>query len=108
MAEDLGEKTEEPTPKKLRDSREEGKVARSADLTSAIVLAGGSLAVWFGFDPFQNVGDDPGQVVRSGVSQKEDVAGSDRVAFPVGVHRFDVLLSERRVGLVGAAHRCPG
>ncbi len=55
MAEDLGEKTEEPTQKKLRDSREEGKVARSADLTSAIVLAGGSLAVWFGFGPMFNV-----------------------------------------------------
>ena len=41
MAEDLGEKTEEATPKRLRDAREEGKVARSVDLTSALVLAGG-------------------------------------------------------------------
>ncbi|MEC9233411.1 MAG: EscU/YscU/HrcU family type III secretion system export apparatus switch protein, partial [Planctomycetota bacterium] len=40
MAEDLGEKTEEATPKRLRDAREEGKVARSVDLTSALVLAG--------------------------------------------------------------------
>ena len=54
VAEDLGEKSEEPTPKKLRDSREEGKVARSCDLTSAIVLAGGSVAVWFGFGPMFN------------------------------------------------------
>jgi flagellar biosynthetic protein FlhB len=49
LAEDLGEKTEEATPKRLRDSREEGKVARSIDLTSALILAGGSVVVWFSF-----------------------------------------------------------
>lgn len=33
-----GEKTEQPTPKRLRKAREEGRVARSMDLTSAFVL----------------------------------------------------------------------
>ncbi len=33
-----GEKTEQPTPKRLRKAREEGKVARSVDLVSAVVL----------------------------------------------------------------------
>ena len=35
-----GEKTEEPTTKKLTDAREEGQVARSADLVMAVSLIG--------------------------------------------------------------------
>ena len=40
MAEDLGEKTEDPTGKKLGDAREKGQVAKSQDLVSAIDWAG--------------------------------------------------------------------
>ncbi|MCB9848449.1 MAG: flagellar biosynthesis protein FlhB [Phycisphaeraceae bacterium] len=52
MAEDLGEKTEQPTAKRLSDARHKGQVARSQDLGSAVILiaavvvlyvAGGSL-----------------------------------------------------------------
>jgi flagellar biosynthetic protein FlhB len=41
MAEDRpgGEPTEEPTPKRLRDAREKGQVARSRDLTAALGFA---------------------------------------------------------------------
>lgn len=39
MAEDLGEKTEEPTPKRLSEARSEGRVAKSADLTAAVLLS---------------------------------------------------------------------
>ena len=46
MAEDLGERTEEATPKRLREAREEGNVARSQDLTSAIALGLATLAAW--------------------------------------------------------------
>jgi len=38
VADDLGEKTEEPTPKRLEEARSKGQVARSQDLGSAIVL----------------------------------------------------------------------
>ena len=38
MAEDLGEKTEQPTTKRLTDARQKGQVARSQDLGSAVVL----------------------------------------------------------------------
>jgi len=38
MAEDLGEKTEQPTAKRLNDARLKGQVARSQDLGSAVVL----------------------------------------------------------------------
>ncbi len=38
MGEDSGEKTEEPTPHKLREARKKGQIAKSKDLTSAVML----------------------------------------------------------------------
>lgn len=43
MAEDLGERTESPTSRRLFEAREDGKVARSQDLGSAIVLIGAAV-----------------------------------------------------------------
>ncbi len=40
MAEDKGDKTEAPTPRRLLEAREEGQIARSPDLTSAALLVG--------------------------------------------------------------------
>lgn len=45
MADDLGEKTEEPTPKRRQDSREEGQVAKSQDLSGAALLVVATLTV---------------------------------------------------------------
>lgn len=49
MAEDLGERTETATPKRRRDAREEGNVARSSDLSSALMLGGVAIVIWIGF-----------------------------------------------------------
>ena len=38
MGEDSGEKTEEPTPNKLREARKKGQVSKSKDLTTAVLL----------------------------------------------------------------------
>ncbi|MBT5855679.1 flagellar biosynthesis protein FlhB [bacterium] len=38
MGEDSGDKTEEPTPHKLREARKKGQIAKSQDMTSAILL----------------------------------------------------------------------
>lgn len=38
MAEDLGERTEAPTGKRLADARQRGQIAKSADLSSAMLL----------------------------------------------------------------------
>lgn len=38
MAEDLSDKTEAPTPRRRQEAREEGNIARSPDLTAAVVL----------------------------------------------------------------------
>ena len=45
MAEDLGEKSEQPTPKRQQEAREEGNVARSQDLSGALLLGGATLAM---------------------------------------------------------------
>lgn len=54
MAEDLGERTEPATQKRLEDARQEGNVARSTDLSSALMLGASALALWFGFNPMLN------------------------------------------------------
>ena len=38
MGEDSGDKTEEPTPTKLKDARKKGQIAKSQDMTAAIML----------------------------------------------------------------------
>src|SRR5690349_15160304 len=49
MAEDFGDKTEAPTPRRREEAREQGNVARSPDLTSsALLLAGLVLLNWTG------------------------------------------------------------
>ncbi len=44
---DSGEKTERPTPRKLRKAREEGQVAKSQELNSAFTLLGSFLLLYF-------------------------------------------------------------
>jgi flagellar biosynthetic protein FlhB len=47
--EDSQEKTEEPTPKRIEKSREEGQVPRSKELTTmAVLMAGGAGLLFFG------------------------------------------------------------
>ncbi|MDR1613545.1 MAG: type III secretion system export apparatus subunit SctU [Planctomycetota bacterium] len=45
-----GEKTEQPSDKKLRDAREQGQVAKSQEIPSAAVILAMFLFVWVGFD----------------------------------------------------------
>ena len=40
MAEDLSDKTEAPTQRRREEAREQGQIARSADLTAAAMLLG--------------------------------------------------------------------
>jgi flagellar biosynthetic protein FlhB len=47
MADDSYEKTEEPTPKKLEDAREKGQLARSKELSTALVLVSSAIAFFF-------------------------------------------------------------
>lgn len=56
MADDLGEKTEDPTPKRLMDAREEGNVAKSQDLSAAILLAAVTVGLWVAATPMLHHG----------------------------------------------------
>lgn len=49
--EDLSqEKTEEPTPKRLEEARKEGQIARSKELATAVMLIGGTAALWMWYE----------------------------------------------------------
>jgi flagellar biosynthetic protein FlhB len=53
---DAGEKTESPTPRRRQEAREQGQVARSTDLTAAIVLLAGLVLLnVFGPNVFQRM-----------------------------------------------------
>ena len=53
MAEDMGDKTEAPTPRRRQEAREQGNIARSQDLTSAVLLLGTLMILnWFGSGVF--------------------------------------------------------
>jgi flagellar biosynthetic protein FlhB len=51
MAEDLGERTEEPTPKRRADARRDGTIARSQELSAALLLLVGTLTIAVAFFP---------------------------------------------------------
>ncbi len=44
MAEDLGERTEQPTDRRISEARDKGQTARSADLSAAVILTAVVLA----------------------------------------------------------------
>jgi len=49
MAEDFGDKTEAPTPRRRQEAREQGNIARSTDLTAASVVLGTMIMLnWYG------------------------------------------------------------
>lgn len=47
MSEQMGEKTEQPTPRKLEEALKKGQIARSAEVQTAFVLLGGLAALAF-------------------------------------------------------------
>jgi len=49
MADEFGDKTEAPTPRRRQEAREQGNIARSPDLTSAVLLIGFMMLLsWYG------------------------------------------------------------
>ena len=49
MAEDYGDKTEAPTPRRRQEAREQGNIARSPDLTAAVLIITAMVMLsWYG------------------------------------------------------------
>lgn len=56
MSEQTGEKTEQPTPRRLEDALKRGQIARSAEIQTVFVLLGGLAALSFaGQETWQNL-----------------------------------------------------
>ncbi len=71
MADDLGEKTEDPTSKRLADAREKGQIARSADLSAAVLLSFAAIIMFLlgpglfdGLGAYMRTALDPGSLGR--------------------------------------------
>lgn len=76
-----GERTEKPSAKKLKDARERGSVARSADLSGAVALIGITLALgWFGADIAAAAGDRLGAALSSFGNEARGTLDPGRVA----------------------------
>ena len=69
MADDLGEKTEDPTPRKLQKARDEGQIAKSTDLASALTLAAATAILWVFAAPSL---DSLGRLVELGLRTSGD------------------------------------
>jgi flagellar biosynthetic protein FlhB len=68
------EKTEEPTEKRLRESREKGEVARSRDLSGAIVVLAGVAAL---MNNGENAFRHAGNIFRLGLGYSREALFSD-------------------------------
>ena len=91
MAEDT-EKTEEPTPKKIEQAREEGNVGKSADVVGAAILFFGSLYLLFfsswTFDEIKNIMIYSYSFIGKG----NDTATFLNVAYTVSASAFKAVL----------------
>ena len=104
MAESTGEKTEMPTPKKLRDAREKGQVCTSKDITStAILVVLFAVLAWMGVALM----DDMEELLRflSGrIAENNDAsirASSLMTALLICKHSFIFVFVAAVIGIVG-------
>ena len=104
MAESAGEKTEMPTPKKLRDARQKGQVCSSKDITStAILIVLFALLAWMGA---ALMGDTEnllrflsGAIELNGVADVRE--SSKMAAILICKHSFIFVIVAAVIGVVG-------
>lgn len=74
MSESTGEKTEQPTEKRLQDARKKGQVAKSQDLTSALLMIAAVAVVWM-------IGGHIGGVLQGSVKEQIEFAATFKGPF---------------------------
>ena len=97
MADEFGEKTEDPTPRKRQEAREQGKVARSRDLgTAVLIIASMVLLKNFGpgiVDALKGlVGDMLGPAAMAAPDAGSAVLATSRAVFAVGAALAPLLI----------------
>ena len=104
MAESAGEKTEMPTPKKLRDARQKGQVCSSKDITStAILIVLFAVLAWMGVAMME----DMEQLLRflSGTIEVNDEGSVKQSAAMAAMlickHSFIFVFVAATIGIVG-------
>ena len=104
MAESAGEKTEMPTPKKLRDARQKGQVCTSKDITStAILVVLFALLAWMGVALMEDMEELlkflSGRIAENNA---EAVGESSKLAvFLIFKHSFIFVAVAAVIGIVG-------
>ena len=83
MSQSSGEKTEQPTDKRLRDAKKKGQVAKSQDLSGAILLLSAVAVVWL-------LGGYIGGILQTSVKEQIEFAASFKGEFTNQV-AYDVL-----------------
>lgn len=83
------EKTEDATPKRLRDARKKGQVAKSRDLNTIVIL----IAAFFLIALFRNhIGTQIEQIMRSCFSVVSQVEIANREMYQYGINAFYAYL----------------
>ena len=104
MAESAGEKTEMPTPKKLRDARQKGQVCTSKDIVStAILIVLFAILAWMGVALMEDmemfIRFLSGSIEQNGVG---DVMESSKLAgFLICKHSFIFVFVAAVIGIAG-------
>jgi flagellar biosynthetic protein FlhB len=83
MSSSTGEKTEQPTDRRLQDARKKGQVAKSQDLTSAVLLISTVALVWL-------IGGYMGGILEAATREQIEFAAAFRGEF-TGATAYDVL-----------------
>lgn len=94
MAEDLGEKTEQPTAKRLADARQKGQVARSQDLGSAVVLIAAIVVLYFAGESLMesSAGIIVGSLAPDSIGEAITLASVSPLLLSVGVQIAQMLV----------------
>jgi flagellar biosynthesis protein FlhB len=87
MAEEFGDKTEAPTPRRRQEAREQGNVARSADLCAAVLLIGMLILLnWYGGGVVKALRSVMNSTLGAGSVGDLSIAGTTQGALKSVVH----------------------
>src|SRR4051812_23818681 len=97
MAEDFGDKTEAPTPKRRQEAREQGKIPRSRDIATSALLVG-SMVLLKNYGPgvlgmlHNQVSDSLGGAAMSDLTSDGVLLASSRAVIAMGMALAPLLI----------------